>query len=226
MNTKALNKISYGLYIISSKKGDKINAQIANTAFQISNDPATIATSINKQNLPNEYIRDSGVFAVSVLSQETPLSFVGQFGFKSGRDTDKFVGVKYKLGISGVPYVNQYTLSYAEAKVIQEIDATTHTIFIGEVIGAEELREGLPMTYAFYQEVKRGSVSAAAPTFAAKKEAEVKMDNYVCTVCVYTYDPTLGDPDKHIPPGTSFADLPGDWTCPVCGVSKDDFEKE
>lgn len=228
MNTKALYKISYGLYIISSKKGDKINGQIANTAFQISNDPATIAVSINKQNLTNEYIRDSGVFTVSVLSQETPLAFVGQFGFKSGRDVDKFAGVQYGTGVSGAPYVSQHTLSYMEAKVIQEIDARTHTIFIGEMIGAEEMREGVPMTYAYYQQVKRGSVPATAPTYTANKDkgAEQQMEKYTCSICAYTYDQALGDPDNNIAPATSFGSLPDSWICPVCGADKSNFEKD
>ena len=228
MNTKALFKLSYGLYIVTSKKGDKINGQIANTAFQISSDPATIAVSINKQNLTNEYIRESGVFTVNVLTQETPLNFVGQFGFKSGRDVDKFAGVPYKLGVNGAPYITQNTLSYMEAKVIQEVDATTHTIFIGELVGAEELRDGQPMTYAYYQQVKRGSVPPTAPTYAPKKEADggKPMEKYVCNICGYTYDQSLGDPDNQVAPGTAFADLPADWVCPVCGAGKDSFEKE
>jgi rubredoxin len=55
---------------------------------------------------------------------------------------------------------------------------------------------------------------------------EEKMDKYVCTLCGYVYDPAEGDPDNGIDPGTSFDDLPDDWECPVCGASKDDFEKE
>ena len=228
MNTKVLYKISYGLYVITSKKGDKINGQIANTVFQISNDPVTIAISINKQNLTNEFIRESGVFAVSVIDQEAPLSFVGQFGFKSGRDVDKFAGVQYSTGITGAPYVTQNTLSYMEAKVIQEVDARTHTIFIGEMVGAEELRDGLPMTYAYYQQVKRGSVPATAPTFAPKDDsgAGQKMEKYVCGICMYTYDQALGDADNNIAPGTAFGDLPDSWVCPVCGAGKDSFDKE
>jgi flavin reductase (DIM6/NTAB) family NADH-FMN oxidoreductase RutF/rubredoxin len=223
MNTKALYKISYGLYIITSKKGDRINGQIANTAFQISNDPATIAVSINKQNLTNEFIRESGVFAVSVLSKEAPLSLVGQFGFKSGRDTDKFAGVAHQLGTSGAPYVTQDTLAYMEAKVIQEVDAKTHTIFIGELVGAEELQAGQPMTYDYYQEVKRGSVPPSAPSVAVAKEK--KADQYVCAICGYVYDPAVSGPDTSVPVGTPFADLTGEWICPICGAAKDVFEK-
>ncbi|MCL6560315.1 MAG: flavin reductase [Firmicutes bacterium] len=227
MNSKALHKISYGLYIVTSKKGDRFNGQIANTVFQISNDPVTVAVSINKQNLTNEYIRESKVFTVSVLAQETPLSFVGQFGFKSGREVNKFAGVNYKTSQGGIPYVVDNTLAYLEAKVIKEVDAGTHNIFIGEVAGGEVLKEGAPMTYAYYQQVKRGSVPQTAPTYIQKQEERtVKMDKYVCTVCGYVYDPETGDPDNNIPPGTPFEKLPDDWVCPVCGAGKEEFEKE
>ena len=52
------------------------------------------------------------------------------------------------------------------------------------------------------------------------------MDNYVCSLCGYIYDPKTGDSDNNILPGTSWDDLPDDWECPVCGASKNDFEKE
>ncbi|OPY56158.1 MAG: High molecular weight rubredoxin [Pelotomaculum sp. PtaU1.Bin035] len=227
MNTKALHKISYGLYIVTSGKEGRYNGQIANTAFQISSEPATIAISINKQNLTNEFIRDSKLFTVSVLDQETPLSLVGQFGFKSGREVDKFAGVNYQIGRSGVPYITGHTLAYLEAKVLQEIDAKTHTIFIGEVTGAEVMKEGLPMTYAYYQQVKRGSVPVTAPAYAPKQEKKAVIeDKYVCSICGYVYDPAVGDPENGIPPGTTFDKLPDEWTCPVCGVGKNMFEKD
>ncbi len=227
LNPKALHKISYGLYIVTSKKGNQMNGQIANTVFQISNEPPTIAVSINKQNLTNEFISESKVFVVSVLAQEVPLSLIGQFGFKSGREVDKFAGVNYKLTQGGVPYVTDHILAYLEAKVIQEVDAGTHTIFIGEVTDAEVLKEGTPMTYAYYHQVKRGSVPKTAPAFTPKQEeSTVPMDKYVCSICGYIYDPAVGDPENDIPPGTPFEKLPEGWTCPVCGAGKDEFEKE
>ena len=227
MNPKALYNISYGLYIITSKKGDLLNGQIANTAFQISNDPATIAVSINKNNLTHEYIKDSKFFAVSVIAQEAPLSLIGQFGFKSGREVDKFEGIKKNLTKNGVPYVDDHTLSYIEAKVVYEFDAGTHTVFVGQITEAEVLGEGAPMTYAYYQQVKRGSVPPSAPTFNKKEEEKgLPSERYVCSVCGYVYDPEVGDPDSGIAPGTPFADLPDDWVCPVCGASKKEFEKQ
>ncbi|WP_243277004.1 rubredoxin [Desulfallas sp. Bu1-1] len=227
MNTKALHKISYGLYIVTSKKGDKINGQVANTVFQISGDPVTIAVSINKQNLTNEFIRDSKVFGVSILAQEAPLSLIGQFGFKTGREVDKFASISYKTGNTGVPYLTDHILAYLEAEVIQEVDAGTHHIFIGKVTGAEVLKEGIPMTYAYYHQIKRGSVPKTAPNYTPEQtERKVIMEKYVCTICGYVYDPAVGDPENGIAPDTSFERLPDDWVCPVCGAGKEEFEKE
>jgi len=98
MDLKALYNISYGIYVVSSKKENRINGQIANTVFQTTSEPATIAVCINKENLTHEFITESKVFSVSVLEQETDMKFIGKFGFKSGRDEDKFKGVNYKIG--------------------------------------------------------------------------------------------------------------------------------
>ncbi|MFX4263768.1 rubredoxin [Pelotomaculum propionicicum] len=226
MDPKALFNISYGLYVITSKKGGEVNGQIGNTVFQISNEPPTIAVSINKKNLTHEYIKDSKTFAVSILSQDVPLNLIGQFGFKSGREINKFEGVSHKIGNSGVPYLTEHALSYVEARVIQEFDANTHTVFVGEITGAEILSDGIPMTYAYYQQVKRGSVPPSAPTYNKKEEEGTVSEKYVCSVCGYVYDPEVGDPDGGIAPGTPFADIPDDWVCPVCGAGKKEFEKE
>lgn len=94
MNLKALHKLSYGMYIVSSKSGEKFNGQIANTVFQVTSEPPTVAVSINKQNLTHDFIEESKVFNVSILSEEAPFTFIGHFGFKSGRDMDKFDGVR------------------------------------------------------------------------------------------------------------------------------------
>ncbi len=229
MNLSVLHSISYGLYVITSKDGERINGQIANTVFQISNDPPTVAVSINKQNLTNEFIKNSGLFAVSILSEEAPLFLIGQFGFKSGRDVDKFAGVNYHTTAQGLPYLEEGTLAYIEVKVVQEVDAKTHTIFIGEVTAAEALKKGNSMTYAYYHQVKKGGTPPAAPTYIKGEDSGSSTGSgtggkYECTVCGYVYDPETGDPENSIPPGTAFEDLPADWTCPVCGEGKDVFK--
>jgi flavin reductase (DIM6/NTAB) family NADH-FMN oxidoreductase RutF len=168
MNLKALHNLSYGLYVVSSRKGDRFNAQIANTVFQVTSEPPAVAVCINKQNLTHEFITESKFFTASMLSQDTPLSFIGHFGFKSGREMDKFKDINYRLGETEVPIVLDHSLAYLEARVINQVDAGTHTIFIGELVGAEVLKEGEPMTYAYYQQVKRGTTPKTAPSYIKK----------------------------------------------------------
>jgi len=224
---KSLHKLSYGLYVVTSKKGDKLNGQIANTVFQVTSEPPTIAVSINKNNLTWEYIKDSGAFAVSVLCVDTPLSFIGRFGFKSGRDTNKFEGINYKFGETGAPIVTDNAVSYLEARVTKEMDVGTHTVFLGEVVAGEVLSELKCMTYEYYHEVKRGTTPKTAPGYVAeRKEEKPKMAKYRCTICGWIYDPEVGDPDGNIAPGIPFEKLPDTWVCPVCGADKTAFEKE
>jgi len=227
LDPKALQKISYGLYIITSRKGDRLNGQIANTVFQISVDPVTVAVSLNKSNLTNEFTKESGLFAVSVLSQEAPLSLIGHFGFKSGREVDKFAGVNYKTGSTGLPYITENVLAYLEAEVVKTVDAGTHDIFVGRVVGAEVLKEGTPMTYAYYHQVKKGGTPKTAPV-SVENERGVsdKLDKYACLLCGYVYDPQAGDEEHGVLPGTPFEGLPEGWVCPVCGAGKDQFKKE
>jgi len=231
MDLKALWNISYGIYVITSFSGDKMNGQIANTVFQVSAEPPRIAVSINKNNLTHEYIKHSKVFSVSVLEDSAPMAFIGLFGFKTGKDVNKLSQVSFKKGVTGSPIVRENALSVIEAKVVGEADAGTHTIFIADVVAAEVLKKGEPLTYANYQQIKRGKAPKNAPTYNPEeakkpvKEGE-KMKKYTCSICGYVYDPAEGDPEANIPAGTSFDDLPDDWVCPICGASKDEFEEE
>jgi flavin reductase (DIM6/NTAB) family NADH-FMN oxidoreductase RutF/rubredoxin len=231
MNPKTLHKVTYGLYIICSKNDEKINGQIANALFQVTSEPPTIAVSINKQNLTHEYIKKSNFFTVSILSKNTPLSFIGNFGFKSGRDINKFKDVDYIFGEGKLPIIIENALACIEAKVTDKIDVGTHTIFIGKVEDARILTEDKPMTYEYYHEVKGGFSPKTAPTYSSMvdkeiKKEEKKMDKYVCKICGYVYDPEKGDPDNGVAPGTKFEDIPDNWVCPVCGAGKKDFKME
>ncbi|MFW6120584.1 MAG: rubredoxin [Petrotogales bacterium] len=230
MNGRALQKISYGLYIVCSKKGEKINGQIANAVFQVTSEPPTIAVSINKQNLTYEYIEHSKVFTMSILCDKAPMTYIGTFGYNSGRNIDKFKDVKYKIGKTGAPIVIDHASAFIEAKLINHISIGTHTIFIGEIVDADILTEDKCMTYEYYHVIKGGKSPKNAPTYIkdekiGKKEVK-KMDKYVCKVCGYVYNPEKGDPDGGIAPGTKFEDIPDDWVCPVCGASKTEFEKQ
>lgn len=226
MELRIFYKISYGLYIVSSKADGKFNGQIANTVFQVTSAPPKIAVSINKENLTYKFIQNSKVFTVSILSKETPMNFIGHFGFKSGKEIDKFKDINYKVGETGVPIVLDNCIGYLEAEVVDQIDVGTHTVFIGKVVNAEIIKDIEPMTYDYYHKVKGGRAPKTAPTYIKEEKEVKKMDKYVCTVCGYVYDPEIGDPDSGIKPGTPFEELPDNWTCPVCGASKDAFKRE
>jgi len=170
MNLNALHKLGYGMYIIGSRKGDRLNGQVANTVFQITSEPPTVAVSINKNNLTHEFIKDSRVFAASILRQATPLSFIGNFGFKSGRDIDKLKGINYKIGETKSPVVLDNAVAYLEAEVVQAVDVGTHTIFIGRIVAAEVITEDKGMTYEYYHQVKRGTTPKTAPSYIGESK--------------------------------------------------------
>ena len=165
MDPNVLHNLSYGMYIVSSYKADKMNGQIANTVFQITSEPATVAISLNKKNLTHEFVECSCRFAVSVISEDAPLAFIGKFGFKTGRTEDKFKEVNFKKLASGCPLVTDYAICYIEAEVIGKLDCGTHTLFLGQVTDSQMLKPGTPMTYEYYHIEKRGTTPANAPTF-------------------------------------------------------------
>jgi flavin reductase (DIM6/NTAB) family NADH-FMN oxidoreductase RutF/rubredoxin len=233
LDQKVFRDLSYGLYVVTAASEGKANGQIANTVMQVCADPPRVAVCIHKDNLTHQYIRQGRAYGVSVLGEDVPMTFIGLFGFKSGRDADKMNQCNWEEGPTGVPLVTDHALSVLDARVIGEADAGTHTLFIGEVVSGRKLRDGVPLTYAAYHELKKGKSPKHAPTYRAEQsggqqgtqEGASAMTKYQCDVCGYVYDPEAGDPDNGVAPGTRFEDVPDDWTCPVCGASKDQFSK-
>ena len=231
LDLESLFSLSYGMCIISSQKEGVFDGCIVNTVFQITPEPPMIAVSVNRQNLTHEYITESKVFVISILSEKTPLKFMGKFGFRSGRDFDKFQDVNYKIGMAGAPIVLDNTVGFIEAEVTNAIDVETHTLFIGRITACKTIDEHkVPMTYNYYRDVKGGRTPRTAATYISKKaetksgKGDYKMEKYRCLMCGYIYDPAIGDPDNGIAAGTAFEDLPDDWVCPECGVGKEEFE--
>jgi len=166
IDRRAFRDLSYGLYIVTSRDQEKINGQIVNTAIQVTSDPPRLAVIINKKNLTHALITKSRIFAVSVLEESTPLTFIGPFGFRSGRDIDKFAKVLFKEGVTGCPLVTDHALSVVEAKVFDQIDLGTHTIFVGDVVNSEVIKDGRPLTYQYYHENLKGKSPPNAPTYS------------------------------------------------------------
>lgn len=170
MNIKTLHKVSYGIYIVSSKAGNKLNGQIVNTVFQITAEPPQMGISVNKQNLTHQYIENSKIFSIAILSKHTPPKFIGQFGFRTGRELDKFKGVNYKIGKTGAPLILENTIGYIECEVVSSLDCGTHTMFIGRVVDAEVINENLePLTYDYYHKELKLKVPKTATTYISEK---------------------------------------------------------
>jgi len=140
----ALFSLSYGLYVVTSCCGEKLNGQISNTVFQVSDNPPMVATCVSKNALTHECISKTGAFAVSVLDQSTPLKFIGLFGFRSGREVEKLSQVSFERGVTGCPMVMDHAIAVVEAKVVGKADVDRHTLFIGRSSPRDGSVRGIP----------------------------------------------------------------------------------
>lgn len=173
MNIEAFFELTYGLYIVSSVADNKQNGYISNTVFQVTAEPPRMAISCNKDNYTASLIQKSKQFSVSVLHQDVKPKIIGGFGYKSGAEIDKFDGIDYIQGNTGVPIVTEDTVAWFECNVEQEVDVGTHLLFIGEIVNSELVDpEKTPLTYAHYRDVKRGVAPKNAPTYIDKSKFE------------------------------------------------------
>ncbi len=163
MNPKALEKISYGMYILTSRKDGKFNGQVANAVLQATADPASITVCVSHDNLTHEFIEHSRVFTLSVLSEGAPMSLIAGFGYRGGRDHDKFEGVNFREGQNGAPIVLDSAVAFLECELIDQMDLGSHTMFAGRLVNGDVLSDETPMTYAYYHTVKGGKSPKNAP---------------------------------------------------------------
>ncbi|MBR5800315.1 MAG: flavin reductase [Lachnospiraceae bacterium] len=209
MNSNIFRKLSYGVYVVSTWDNGRPTGCTANSAMQITSSPATIAVSINHDNYTNQCIAESGRFAISILAEDSEPSIIGTFGFRSGREVNKFDSVKYSVE-DYMPVVSD-SCGYIVCNVIDKMETSTHTVFLGEVVGGEVFGDKEPMTYAYYHKVVKGKSPKNAPTYLPEEEEkteEKKTRKFKCTVCGYIYE---GE------------ELPEDYKCPVCGMGPDKF---
>jgi flavin reductase (DIM6/NTAB) family NADH-FMN oxidoreductase RutF/rubredoxin len=232
MNIEAYFRITYGLYVVSARSGDKLNGYISNTVFQVTSDPPRFAIACSKNNRTCNMIRASRAFAFSVLEKDISADVIGTFGYRSGKDVDKFGRFKYITGKTGSPILVEQTIAWFECRLIRTIDAGSHLIFIGEVVDGDLLNsEKEPLTYNYYRDVRKGKAPKNAPTYIDDKVLREKKEIrkakiYKCPVCGYIYDPVKADPENGYPAGTPFEELPEDWVCPVCGTGKKEFTEQ
>lgn len=202
MNKKAMYHLTYGLFVLTARLGERDNGCIINTAGQVTSTPNRISITVNKDNLTHDLVKESGRFNISILSERANFDIFKHFGFQTGRETDKFDGyAACKRSENGLYYITEGTNAYISGTVEQTIDLGSHTMFIASVDDMEVLASDPSASYAYYQ-------SSIKPK-PEKKDAGGKTV-WRCTVCGYVYE---GDV------------LPDDFVCPLCKHPASDFEK-
>ncbi len=200
MDTKAMFKLGYGLYVLTSKVGAKDNGCIVNTVAQVTSNPNRISITVNKSNYTHDMIAESGVFNVSVLTTDADFSLFERFGFQSGKDCDKFAGYSaVKRAENGVLYCTESTNAFISGKVINQMDLGTHTMFIADVTDCEVLSEATSVTYDYYHKNIKPQ----------PKKEEAVVVGYRCSICGYIYEGEV---------------LPEDFVCPWCKHGVEAFE--
>lgn len=198
IDSNALFKLSYGLFLLTSQNEYKDNGCIINTVSQITDSPLRISAAVNKKNYTHDMIAESGIFNVSVLTENTPFDFFKNFGFQSGRASDKFRDFPELRSENGLMYADKYANALISGKVINTVDCGTHTLFIADVTESAIISDAASVTYDYY--FKNIKPRPETP----------KKSGYVCKICGYVYE------------GES---LPEDFVCPICKHGAADFEK-
>ncbi len=198
MDKKAMYNLTYGLFILTAKEGEKDNGCIVNTVSQVTTEPNRIVVAVNKQNYTHGMIERTGVFNVSILTENSAFETYKHWGFQSGAETDKTQSIVYKRAENGVIYIAEETNAFLSAKVVSATDLGTHTLFLADVTDGAVLSEDNSVTYSYYQKNIK-----AAPAATEKKKG------FICTVCGYIYE---GDV------------LPEDFICPWCKHPASDFK--
>jgi flavin reductase (DIM6/NTAB) family NADH-FMN oxidoreductase RutF/rubredoxin len=248
MKYKAFHKLSYGLYIIATELNGKKFGYVGNTVFQVTSEPAQVVISSHKNNFTTSKILESKKFSISVLKKEVNTSLIGEFGFMSGADIDKFRNHDTITSVTGAPIIIDSSVAWFDCKVLNSFDVGSHIMILGEVLDSDVLSGEEPLTYEYYREKYKMLAPKNAPTYVEKEklenekvpEPEIKpepkteakhegkagdLSTYTCNICGFQYDPEEGDPALGIPPGTPFEDLPEDYRCPICNAAKDYFSK-
>ncbi len=207
MDVLALNKISYGLFVLTAWEGEKTNGCIVNTVMQVTVSPNAIAVAVNKDNLTCDMVKNTKEFTVSVLSEKATFDTFKRFGLQSGRDVDKFKEYEYvkKNDLGGI-YVTESTNAYIHGKVKEMVDLGTHIMFIADVCEMEVLSEEPSMTYSYYHENVKPKPSIAVDEAL---DGDKPAGKWVCKICGYVHE------DEN---------LPEDFICPWCKHPASDFE--
>ena len=216
MNPAVLSNLSYGMYVIGTKRDGRPNACVATSVVQVSSgSPEKVLVTLTKDTHSGAAIRENGIFTISVLSTDTPASVIGALGLVSGKNADKLKNIRHKVLIEGVPVVKENTCCWFLCRVIQSMDMGQEIVFGAEIIAGSDTAIGAPMTYEYYREQMHGLSPVGSPTYIPPEKTFDKSsgESFVCSVCGYVYSD----------PNFSFEELRDNWTCPVCKMPKKAF---
>jgi flavin reductase (DIM6/NTAB) family NADH-FMN oxidoreductase RutF/rubredoxin len=230
MNFEALNKISYGLYLITTHLEGENYGFIGNAIMQVTSDPLQIIIASNKENNSTEMITKAKKVGIIVIGENSKRDFIAQFGYKSSRNIKKFEGYSLHFSPLHMPIITDNMCAWYDAEVIQEFDAGTHILFLCKLINGDFINAEEPaLTYDYYRNIFKLKSPKTAPTYVdpkLKNNSAPKNEIYICSVCGYEYHPSLGDPDHHVLPGTPFEEISNEWHCPLCDKEKSHFRKK
>jgi len=165
MDSNALYKVTYGLYIVSTQCNGRDCGCVINTLQQVTSDPVRMSIALSKSNFTEALIEQTGYFAVVALTQDADIRLIGNFGFKSGRDVDKFAAYPFERDANGVAYITQSVAARFSLKLVDKLDVGTHVILVGDLLESEVLSDAEPMSYAYYHLVKKGTTPKNAPSY-------------------------------------------------------------
>jgi flavin reductase (DIM6/NTAB) family NADH-FMN oxidoreductase RutF/rubredoxin len=194
---KALYQLGYGLYVLTTRNGEKDNGCIVNTVMQVASTPLIIAVGVNKQNYTCEIIQKTGILNINSLTEDTPFDVFKHFGYQSGRDVNKFDECTPNRSENGLIVLPKHIKGFLSLAVDHETDLGSHMLFLCRPTEGKLLSDGEAVTYSYYQK-----------NIKPNPQPE-KKKGFVCRICGYVYEGET---------------LPEDFVCPLCKHGAKDFE--
>lgn len=212
MDKTAFFKLSYGLYIVSANYNGKPCGCVVNTVEQVTATPEQLIVAVSKDNYTSQAITSAKSFSITVMSETIDPKIIGEFGFKTSKEVNKFLPFTSNIDYNGNPYITDGMSARFSCRLVKEVDLGSHILYVGEVTDAEVISDRPVMTYDYYHRVKKGVTPKNASSYqeSPKTEDAPPKTKWRCTVCGYEVE---------------MDELPEDYVCPICGQPRSVFEK-
>ncbi len=226
IDKKAFYRLSYGMFVITTKDGERPVGCIVNTFGQVTSSPFQVSVAVNKENATCRALQSQGRYVAACLGESASMELIGTFGFRTSDDCDKFEGFPTAFDEAGIPYVDEGYVARFSVRIVNSVDVGTHIVFIGEVEESACIDGCDPMTYAYYHTVKGGKTPPKASSYVGEEvpspsseAAAGEEDASAPSECTYAWRCTICGHIEYVD------ELPDDFVCPICGMGKDMFER-